>query len=99
MPISRSNMITIMLPVLCGIRIRPWANYHDGSFVRWLFGMRTAFRRVFVSGVEGAPQPLAKQFAQQWAEYCGCRYGLLVGHGTDALRIALAAALDHDGLD
>jgi dTDP-4-amino-4,6-dideoxygalactose transaminase len=49
--------------------------------------------------LEGAPQPVAKQFAQQWAEYCGCRYGLLLGHGTDALRIALAAALDHDGLD
>jgi dTDP-4-amino-4,6-dideoxygalactose transaminase len=81
------------------IRLRPWADYHDGSFVRWLFRMRPALRSIFVSGVEGAPQPLAKQFAQQWAEYCGCRYGLLLGHGTDALRIALAAALDHDGLD
>jgi dTDP-4-amino-4,6-dideoxygalactose transaminase len=33
------------------------------------------------------------------ARYCGCRYGLLMPHGTDALRIALAALLDHDGLD
>jgi dTDP-4-amino-4,6-dideoxygalactose transaminase len=81
------------------IRLRPWADYHEGSFVQWLFRVRPAFRSIFVSGVEGAPQPLAKQFAQQWAEYCGCRYGLLLGHGTDALRIALAAALDHDGLD
>jgi len=81
------------------VRLRPWADYHDGSFAQWLFRMRPAFRSIFVSGVEGAPQPLAKQFAQQWAEYCGCRYGLLLGHGTDALRIALAATLDHDGLD
>jgi len=81
------------------VRLRPWADCHDGSFVQWLFRMRPAFRSIFVSGVEGAPQPLAKQFAQQWAEYCGCRYGLLLGHGTDALRIALASALDHDGLD
>jgi dTDP-4-amino-4,6-dideoxygalactose transaminase len=81
------------------VRFRPWADYHDGSFVQWLFRIRPVFRSIFVSGVEGAPQPVAKQFAQQWAEYCGCRYGLLLGHGTDALRIALAAALDHDGLD
>jgi dTDP-4-amino-4,6-dideoxygalactose transaminase len=81
------------------VRLRPWADYHDGSFVQWLFRMRPILRSIFVSGVEGAPQPLAKQFAQQWAEYCGCRYGLLLGHGTDALRIALAAALGHDGLD
>jgi dTDP-4-amino-4,6-dideoxygalactose transaminase len=81
------------------VRLRPWADYQDGSFVQWLLRLRPAFRSIFVSGVEGAPQPLAKQFAQQWAEYCGCRYGLLLGHGTDALRIALAAALDHDGLD
>jgi dTDP-4-amino-4,6-dideoxygalactose transaminase len=61
--------------------------------------MGAEFRRVFTNGVEGVPQPLAKKFAQQWAEFCGCRYGLLLPHGTDALRIGLAAALDHDGLD
>jgi dTDP-4-amino-4,6-dideoxygalactose transaminase len=52
-----------------------------------------------MSGNEGLPQTLAKKFAQKWADYCGCRYGLLLPHGTDALRIALAAALDHDGLE
>jgi dTDP-4-amino-4,6-dideoxygalactose transaminase len=81
------------------VRLRPWADCHAGSFIQWLFRVRPAFRRIFVSGVEGVPQPLAKQFAHQWAEYCGCRYGLLLPHGTDALRIALAAVLDHDGLD
>jgi dTDP-4-amino-4,6-dideoxygalactose transaminase len=81
------------------VRIRPWAEDRGGNFAQWFFHMRPAFRKIFLSGVEGSPQPLAKQFAQQWAEYCGCRYGLLLPHGTDALRIGLAAVLDHDGLD
>lgn len=80
------------------VRLRPWASVKDGNLLRWQAEMRAMYR-VFVSGVEGLPQPLAHQFARQWAEYCGCRYGLLLGHGTDALRIGLAAVLDHDGLD
>jgi dTDP-4-amino-4,6-dideoxygalactose transaminase len=80
-------------------RYRPWASDHEGSLKSWYSGIGFAFQRVFTSGVEGIPQPLAKQFAELWAEYCGCKYGLLLPHGTDALRIALAAALDHDGLD
>lgn len=80
------------------IRLRPWASDCDGNFFRWHGGMRARLRKVFLGGVEGLPQPLAEEFAQQWATYCGCRYGLLLPHGTDALRIALAALLDHDGL-
>jgi dTDP-4-amino-4,6-dideoxygalactose transaminase len=80
-------------------RYRPWASDGDGRFLRWQGGGRSRLRRVFLSGIEGLPQPLAQEFAQQWAAYCGCRYGLLMPHGTDALRIALAALLDHDGLD
>jgi dTDP-4-amino-4,6-dideoxygalactose transaminase len=81
------------------VRLRPWASVEDGNFVRWHTEMRGVFRRIFLGGVEGLPQPLAEEFAQQWAAYCGCRYGLLLGNGTDALRIGLAAVLDHDGLD
>ena len=81
------------------VRLRPWASVNDGNFVRWHGEVRALFRGVFLSGIEGLPQPLAEQFAEQWATYCGCRYGLLMPHGTDALRIALAALLDHDGLD
>jgi dTDP-4-amino-4,6-dideoxygalactose transaminase len=80
-------------------RYRPWAVDSDGHFLRWHGGARAQLRRVFLSGIEGLPQPLAQEFAQQWATYCGCRYGLLMPHGTDALRIALAALLNHDGLD
>ena len=81
------------------VRLRPWASVDDGNFSRWHTEMRGVFRRIFLGGIEGLPQPLAEQFAQQWATYCGCRYGLLLTNGTDALRIGLAAVLDHDGLD
>lgn len=81
------------------IRLRPWASVEDGNFFRWLTEARGLFRAIFLQGVEGLPQPLAQEFARQWAAYCGCRYGLMLGHGTDALRIGLAAVLDHDGLD
>jgi dTDP-4-amino-4,6-dideoxygalactose transaminase len=80
-------------------RLRPWASVKDGRFFYWYGGLGRRLRRVFFSGVEGLPQPLAQEFAQQWATFCGCRYGLLLPHGTDALRFALAALLDHDGLE
>ena len=35
----------------------------------------------------------------EWARYCGARYALLLPHGTDALRVAIAAAIDHDGME
>lgn len=81
------------------IRLRPWASDRDGSFLHWHGTARARLREVYMSGVEGLPQPLAQEFAQKWASYCGCRYGLLLPHGTDALRIALAAVFDHAGLE
>src|SRR3984957_14678305 len=81
------------------VRLRPWAAVNEGNFLRWEFEARALFRRIYIGGVEGLPQPLAEQFAEQWATYCGCRYGLLLTHGTDALRIGLASMLDHDGLE
>ena len=81
------------------LRLRPWASVEDGNLARWRTEMRAVFRRIFLGGVEGLPQPLAQEFARQWAAYCGCRYGLLISNGTDALRIGLAAVFDHDGLD
>jgi len=80
------------------IRFRPWASDGDGNLFRWHSGARGGLRRVYLGGVEGLPQPLAQEFAERWAAYCGCRFGLLLPHGTDALRIALAALFDHDGL-
>ncbi len=81
------------------VRFRPWVNSQNRTLVDWMLRGQGNLRRAFLSGVEGLPQPMAKQFAQEWAEYCGCRYGLLLPHGTDALRIGLASALEHDGLE
>lgn len=81
------------------IRLRPWPGAHDGNARQWRQGIGRALRRVCLSGVEGLPQPLAKEFARRWADYCGVKHCLLLPHGTDALRLALAAVFDHDGLD
>jgi dTDP-4-amino-4,6-dideoxygalactose transaminase len=81
------------------VRLRPWADGHTGRFSEWITSVGPAFRNVFLSGAEGLPQARQRQFAEQWAEFCGCRHALLLPHGTDALRLALAAVFDHDGLE
>ena len=45
-------------------------------------------RRGEISGTFGADIP---QFEQEFAEYCGCSYGVAVNSGTSALHLALAA--------
>ena len=81
------------------VRYRPWPSPGSGTRVQWLTSVGPAFRSIFLSGAEGLPQTWQKRFAREWADYCGCRYALLLPHGTDALRLALAAVFDHDGLD
>jgi dTDP-4-amino-4,6-dideoxygalactose transaminase len=81
------------------IRWRPWAEADSGRRTQWRRSVAPAFREVFLSGVEGLPQTRQQLFAARWAAVCGCRHGLLLPHGTDALRFALAARLQHDGLE
>lgn len=81
------------------IRWRPWAPEDTGRRGQWRRSVGPAFREVFLSGVEGLPQARQREFSERWAAYCGCKHGLLLPHGTDALRFALAAVFDHDGLD
>lgn len=81
------------------VRFRPWPRHQSSTLTHWVKTVGPAFRTVFLSGAEGLPQTRQKEFAARWAAYCGCRHGLLLPHGTDALRLALAAAFDHDGLD
>src|SRR5687767_1837003 len=81
------------------IRWRPWAPEDTGRRRQWWRSVEPALRDVFVSGIEGLPQPRQRLFSEQWAAFCRCRHALLLPHGTDALRFALAAVLDHDGLD
>ncbi|MCM3900886.1 MAG: DegT/DnrJ/EryC1/StrS family aminotransferase, partial [Pyrinomonadaceae bacterium] len=80
-------------------RYRPWPQYPAPTLSEWTLKMGPRFMRIFLSTVEGLPQPLANKFAEEWARYCEAKYALLLPHGTDALRVAVAAALDHDGLD
>lgn len=79
------------------LRYRPWPRTQTTP-AQWLTSVGPELRRIFLSGVEGLPQTRQKEFAAKWAHYCGCRHGLMLPHGTDALRLALAALLDHDGL-
>lgn len=81
------------------IRWRPWAPDDTDRRGQWRRSVGPALREVFLSGVEGLPQTRQREFAERWAAYCGTRHALLLPHGTDALRFALAAAFDHDGLE
>ena len=81
------------------VRYRPWPAPPNHTLAQWRSSVSGEFRKVFLSGNEGLPQARQKEFAAQWAKYCGCKHGLMLPHGTDALRLALAAAFDHDGLE
>lgn len=81
------------------IRWRPWASEDAARRWQWIRSVEPALREVFVSGIEGLPQARQRLFGERWAAFCGCRHALLLPHGTDALRFALAAVFDHDGLD
>ena len=80
-------------------RYRPWPSYPSSSLVEWTTKLAPQFLQIFLTGVEGLPQPLATRFSAEWASYCGARYALLLPHGTDALRVAIAAATDHDSME
>ena len=80
-------------------RLRPWAGSDNHSLMTWMSQVGPAMRQVFLSGVEGLPQTKQKEMARKFADSCGCKYALMLPHGTDALRFALSAVFDHDGLD
>ena len=67
-------------------RYRPWAGSPGGSLRAWADCVGPAFKDIFLSGVEGLPQTLQKEFAERWAKFCGCQHALML-----ALRMALVA--------
>jgi dTDP-4-amino-4,6-dideoxygalactose transaminase len=81
------------------IRLQPWPSHPATTAWQWFTAVGPAFRDIFLSGMEGLPQTRQAAFAERWAAYCGCKHALLLPHGTDALRFALAAVMDHDGLE
>jgi len=80
-------------------RLRPYSNVPENSVWQWTREVGPVMARLFCKRLEGSPQTLSKEFGKQWAAYCGTKYALLLPHCTDALRIALAATLDHDGME
>jgi dTDP-4-amino-4,6-dideoxygalactose transaminase/predicted dehydrogenase len=80
-------------------RFRPWPMYPSPSMIEWTTKIAPKFLQIYLTGVEGLPQPFATRFAEEWASYCGARYALLLPHGTDALRVAISSAIDHDGME
>ena len=80
------------------LRYRPWPSSAPTSLAEWT-KLSPKFLQIFLTGVEGLPQPLANRFCAEWARYCGARHALLLPHGTDALRVAITAAMDHDAME
>jgi len=78
-------------------RTRPWPTWPIVNEEKWAVQER-AFREVYLSATEGLPQPRGQRFARAYCSYLGAKYGLLTTSGTTALKLALAACTDTDGL-
>ncbi len=76
---------------------RPWPRWPEVSEASWKV-QEQAFREVYLSATEGLPQPRGHRFAKVFCQYLGAKHGLLTTSGTNALKIALAAVTDTDGL-
>jgi dTDP-4-amino-4,6-dideoxygalactose transaminase len=90
------------LAITGGVRVRnlkrkPWPKWPQPNQQEWAERIEPALREIYMSGVEGLPQPAAKELGRRFAEYCGTPYARFLPHGTDAIAAALAATLDLDG--
>src|SRR5262245_19812205 len=70
--------------------LRPWPEPPFAASGAWS-RLAPVLKHVFTKGEEGLPQNLARRFAEEWARYCAAKHCLLLPHGTDALRIGVAA--------
>jgi len=78
-------------------RSRPWPGWPPSTPESWQ-RHRQAFREVYLSATEGLPQPRGERFAKAFGSYLGVSHGLLTTSGSSALKLALAAVTDTDGL-
>ena len=78
-------------------REKPWPAWPRTSEEEWRARVEPELRKVYLSGVEGLPGPVAQEFATKFAAYSHAACARIVPHGTDALAAALAGALDLDG--
>ena len=76
---------------------RPWPGWPPINERRWKHH-EAGFREVYRSATEGLPRPRGKRFAKRFCDYLGTSHGLLTTCGSSALKLALCAATDSDGL-
>jgi dTDP-4-amino-4,6-dideoxygalactose transaminase len=79
------------------LKRKPWPKWPQPSDEEWSGHIEPALRSVYMSGIEGLPNPVSQEFNRRFAAYCGTQYARLLPHGTDAICAALAATLDLDG--
>ena len=70
----------------------PLTNRHE-----WETEIEPQMQEVYLGGTEGLDAKKTEQFAEKYAQFTGTTYALFMPHGTDAIRAALAGALDLDG--
>jgi len=76
---------------------KPWPVWPPHTEEEWA-RIQGEMRSIYFDSTEGLPGPRGHQFAKTFAEYLGTKYGLLAPHGSSALRVALPAVIDADGL-
>lgn len=76
---------------------KPWTSWPQNHEEEWKNEIEPALKAVYLSRTEGLSAPKAKEFGEKFANYCGTKFAILMPHGTDAIRAAVAGALDLDG--
>ena len=80
------------------VRTAGWPRWPAVSEELWENSVGPRLKQVFLSGVEGLPNPTARAFEERWCQDNDVAHAVLCSHGTDALQCAVAGAMDADGL-
>jgi dTDP-4-amino-4,6-dideoxygalactose transaminase len=79
------------------VRTKGWPHWPASDAEAWKKA-EGVFREVFLSGTEGLPHPRGRQFCQAYRDFLGAKHALLTTSGSSALKLALGAVTDTDGL-
>lgn len=79
------------------VHTRGWPRWPQNTEEQWERLVEPALKNVYLSGAEGLGGGKARQFAANFAEYCGSKHGVMMPHGTDSISAALTGVLDLDG--
>lgn len=64
----------------------------------WRERVEPRLKAIYLGRAEGLPNTRAQEFEATFGEYLGVEHAMLTAHGTDALMVLVAAALNLDGL-